>query len=185
MAVQQLGFWGLAVEAGDLLAGGLEVGHRSADREVHVAAAGLDLDALDHARELLAGEGPEPVETAMYVVWWCDRMGQRVAYPPNVAGWPHNESWIDASHMAARVQTGRDAGWFVMSDEMDGSPVGAELARIDSPDRLAEALLRQFGLVEWSDATFQAVRRAADADGWTAHDQAFAAAFYSPEVTFS
>ena len=61
----------------------------------------------------------------------------------------------------------------------------AELARIDSPDRLAEALLRQFGLVEWSDATFQAVRRAADADGWTAHDQAFAAAFYSPEVTFS
>ena len=141
--------------------------------------------SLDDLRLDYDSEWPEHVETAMYMVWWCDRMGQRVAYPPNVAGWPHNESWIDASHMAARVQTGRDAGWFVMSDEMDGSPVGAELARIDSPDRLAEALLRQFGLVEWSDATFQAVRRAADADGWTAHDQAFAAAFYSPEVTFS
>jgi len=109
-----------------------------------------------------------------------------VARPPNVAGWPHNEPWLDTNRSAARVDVGRGLGWLIFGDEdFDRIPAVDGLLALNSPRDFAEGLLRQFGLVEWSDTTLDAVTTAADADGWLAHDFAFAAAFVSPEVILS
>ncbi|MEZ5280120.1 MAG: DUF1800 family protein [Acidimicrobiales bacterium] len=126
-------------------------------------------------------ENPE-VWDSLAISWWAERMGQEPAYPPNVGGWAHNEPWLDANRSAARLVVGREIGWHIVESE---SRIAQRLAAHTSPKRLAEAVLRQFGLVEWSEDTVDAVATAAAADGWIAVEHAIAAAFVSPEVVLA
>lgn len=120
--------------------------------------------------------------SAWTLEWLSWEIGQRVGYPPNVAGWGHNEQWLDTNGSSARVVVGREVGQLVASG------VGRVSKRLRSlagdPGVLAEAVLRQFGIVSWSSTTWDAVSVAAS-DLW-AEDAvlgAVAVAFASPEVT--
>jgi uncharacterized protein (DUF1800 family) len=43
--------------------------------------------------------------------WYAAGMGQRLFYPPNVAGWPQNDYWISSSDMWARSGFARNLTW--------------------------------------------------------------------------
>ena len=131
------------------------------------------------------GEILDDIWGAESINWWATLMGQPPTAPPNVAGWPHNDAWLDANRSAARVRAARDLGWSIFGDGQPRSDVADWMLGIEDPRQLADAILRQLGLVEWSDETFEAVVTAANADGWISHDFAFTTAFVSPEVVLS
>lgn len=111
-------------------------------------------------------------------------MGQRLGQPPNVAGWPHNDAWLDSNRAAGRLQAGIQLGrWLGDAD----TAVAEQLRQIaDRPSDLAAQLLRRLGVVDISDDSADAI--AAAATGRPAPDAvaaAFAVAFTSPEVTIT
>ena len=116
--------------------------------------------------------------------WLGWDVGQRIAQPPNVSGWGHNEFWLDTNGSSARVRVGREVGYLVASGEGE---VSRDLHAIAGrPVQLAEAVLRQFGVVSWSTTTLDAVTAAARND-WPddAIVAAVSTAFASPEVTLA
>jgi uncharacterized protein (DUF1800 family) len=116
--------------------------------------------------------------------WLGWDIGQRVGYPPNVSGWGHNEFWLDTNGSSARVRVGREVGDLVVASDSEAARQIRSVA--GRPTALAESVLRQFGIVEWSEATFTAMTIAASND-WPddAVVAAVATAFASPEVTLA
>ncbi len=113
------------------------------------------------------------------------RMGQVVGEPPNVGGWPHNDTWLDARHATGRLVTGRDLGWLVVEQE---GPVAADLiAASGSPGDFVALVFGRFGVVQWSDQSADQIRMAlvADRDPIVATAAAIATAFVTPEVTLT
>ncbi|MCP3935777.1 MAG: DUF1800 domain-containing protein [Actinomycetia bacterium] len=110
-------------------------------------------------------------------------LGQVPGAPPNVGGWPHNEGWLATDTAAGRLIAGTALGAIVAEAETDLS----EELRSLAPDELAERMIRQFGLVEWSEATFKAAETAAGSERSSAAavKATFALVFTSPEVTLS
>ena len=124
------------------------------------------------------------VRAARQVLQWSRLLGQTPGLPPNVGGWPHNEGWLTTDKAAGRLSVGVDIGGAVGRAETDL----AERLRGAEPTELAEALLRQFGLVEWSEGTVAAAEvaaAAAEPRGPEAVQAAFALIFASPEVTLT
>lgn len=57
--------------------------------------------------ELMAGiirVLPTKIENAKSLITYQKLLGQMLMYPPNVAGWPSGESWIDSSTLLLRMQ---------------------------------------------------------------------------------
>ncbi len=52
--------------------------------------------------------------------WLGDGMGQRLLFPPNVAGWGHNGYYVNASAFAQRAAAARHVSYFVLADYWDG-----------------------------------------------------------------
>ena len=148
---------------------------------------GLDiLDVRDRPYDALsaAAEDVEGGWMPFALEWLGWDIGQRIANPPNVGGWGHNEFWLDTNGSSARVRVGREVGHLVASG---AGAVSRNLhALAGRPHQLAEAVLRQFGVVSWSASTFDAVVAAAG-DDWPdgAIVSAVSTAFASPEVTLA
>jgi len=148
---------------------------------------GLDiLDVRDRPYDDLsaAAEDVERGWVPFALEWLGWDVGQRIAQPPNVSGWGHNGFWLDTNGSSARVRVGREVGYLIASGE---GAVSRDLhALAGRPTQLAEAVLRQFGVVSWSSTTFDAVTAAAR-DDWPddAIVAAVSTAFASPEVTLA
>jgi len=82
--------------------------------------------------------------------WWADDMGQRLLYPPNVAGWGSNAYWIGFSAYQARANYARFLTWGAPS-----SLLGDTTAKPNPADAVAEAL-----------ATFGIASPTAHTTGW-------------------
>jgi uncharacterized protein (DUF1800 family) len=53
-------------------------------------------------------------------IWLLDGMGQRPFFPPNVAGWKHNDVFVNASAMSKRTDQARRFMWIAMAGFWDG-----------------------------------------------------------------
>jgi uncharacterized protein (DUF1800 family) len=53
-------------------------------------------------------------------LWWMDAMGQRPLFPPDVSGWKHNGTFVNASAMAHRSLAARYFTWSTMLGLWDG-----------------------------------------------------------------
>ncbi len=115
---------------------------------------------------------------------WTQAMSQEIGYPPNVAGWPHNESWLDSNRAAGRLLASIEIGWGLIDDE---HPVAARLFDLsDNPGALTAELMSRFGVVEWSKQTEAAIAAAYQRDDpYQTLISSFAVAFTSPEVTLA
>ena len=129
-------------------------------------------------------DAPPALRTAVrQLVQWSRLLGQLPGFPPNVGGWPHNEAWLTSDRAAGRLTVGLQIGEAVA--RLDSS-VSEQLRSIGRSD-LAEFVLRQFGLVEWSAATATAAHDTAVSETTTesAIAATFALVFSSPEVTLT
>lgn len=143
----------------------------------------FDLDVPDLSGTPLDDAPQDVRRDARRVVQWSRLLGQMPGFPPNVGGWPHNEGWLTSDRAAGRLTVGLQIGQVFASSD---TPL-ADQFRDTSRDDLAEALLHQFGLVEWSEATLAAARTTATAASSVSDALAstFALVFTSPEVTLT
>ncbi|MDG2114351.1 MAG: DUF1800 family protein, partial [Actinomycetota bacterium] len=120
---------------------------------------------------------------ARQVLQWSRLLGQTPGLPPNVGGWPHNEGWLTTDRTAGRLSVGVDIGGALGRADTNL----ADRFRGAAPAELVALLLRQFGLVDWSDSTAEAAEVAAASEprGAEAVQAAFALIFTSPEVTLA
>ncbi|MEO0492146.1 MAG: DUF1800 domain-containing protein [Actinomycetota bacterium] len=151
------------------------------------ALRGFGVDPFDVTRFELTDDD-EIVELGAFP-WWVslemlEDMGQYLAHPPNVGGWPHNEAWLDTTRSIGRLNAGIRFGREIVEADVD--LVRAIEAEAD-PRRAAARILQAFGQVEWSAETEAAIVAALtgpdDDAGPIAN--AIAIAFTSPEVTLS
>ena len=52
--------------------------------------------------------------------WLGEGMGQRLLFPPNVAGWGHNGYYVNASAFSQRAAAARHVAYYVIEDYWDG-----------------------------------------------------------------
>ena len=133
---------------------------------------------LDPARWSLEGDSEEEPPLG----WSAQLMGQVPGAPPTVAGWPHNEAWLDARHSAGRALVGRDLAERIVSATTPQTTDLHAAARSDVTDALGAG----FGVRRWSTTTARAIDQAAALED---HDDALVTAtfiaFCSPEVALS
>ncbi len=111
-------------------------------------------------------------------------MGQPLGVPPNVAGWPHNEPWLDSNRAASRLVAGVALGHLIADLDLEVSETLRQ--RAHDPDALASSLFERFGVVDVSSQTVDAITAATR--GLAPIESvasAFAVAFTSPEVTLA
>ncbi|MEM7338268.1 MAG: DUF1800 domain-containing protein [Actinomycetota bacterium] len=151
---------------------------------------GFDLPVYD-AEALSIEEADETTGPNQMPPWiiesWGETMGQRLASPPNVAGWPHNAAWLDSNRAAGRLVAGIEMGHAVAEYE---SPALERLwSSIGDGARLTAELMAGMGVVEWTAETESAIAAAAGShtvdDPYQSLVAAFAVAFTSPEVTLA
>ncbi len=111
-------------------------------------------------------------------------MSQEIGYPPNVAGWPHNESWLDSNRAAGRLMAGIEFGWGLLNVQ---HPVGTWLLdNFDDTPALTAELMSRFGVVEWSEETDAGLTAAyLPNDPYQTVISSIAVVFTSPEVTLA
>ncbi|MEM1331945.1 MAG: DUF1800 domain-containing protein [Actinomycetota bacterium] len=116
-----------------------------------------------------------------------DDMGQVLAHPPNVGGWPHNEPWIDATRSIGRLNAA-----IRFADEIVEADTAVVREIVDAAGRggsdVTRSIMAAFGHVEWSPETEAAIRAAIDDAGddeYRRLTSAITIAFTSPEVTLS
>ena len=153
------------------------------------AVRGFGVDLFDASTQPLTDD--EDLVDVGAFPWWIplemfEEMGQLVAHPPNVGGWPHNDAWIDATRSIGRLNAGILFAEAVLEAD---TPVVREIeAAADRDPRTAAALLMAaFGHVEHSTDTEAAIVAALTAppDDVGPLASAIAIAFTSPEVTLS
>lgn len=73
----------------------------------------------------------------MSLLWWADGAGQRLFYPPNVAGWNDN-AWLDTSTLYAR--------WRLVYDVIeDDAPPNGTYSSTETPAAALSAALAYWG----------------------------------------
>ncbi len=78
------------------------------------------------------------IDTAAWT-WLCEEAGQRLYYPPNVAGWDDSR-WLDTSRLRAR--------WNIVDFVLNGISVdawGSEYSATESPEEALERALGSWG----------------------------------------
>jgi len=81
--------------------------------------------------------------------WLCEEAGQRLFYPPNVAGWDDNR-WLDTSRMRAR--------WNMVTYALEGTSVDVWGEDYSTTETADEALAR--ALASWNNPTLREEHRA-------------------------
>ncbi|MEM8708222.1 MAG: DUF1800 domain-containing protein [Actinomycetota bacterium] len=153
------------------------------------ALRGFGVDPFDVTRyemtddEEVSPTGPVPYGVPLEIL---EEMGQYMAHPPNVGGWPHNEAWLDATRSIGRLNAGIRFAEAMLEADLPLVQAIEDDARTD-PRAAAARLLGAFGHVEWSAETEAAIVTAltgpTDIAGPIAN--AIAITFTSPEVTLS
>ena len=147
------------------------------------ALRNFEVDVSDLSQTSLDDALAPQRQAARRLLQWSRLLGQLPGLPPNVGGWPHNDGWLTTDKAAGRLAVGIELGAVVARAETTLS----EQLRAADPSELVELLLRQFGLVEWSDNTAIAAGVAATSEsrGVEAVQAAFALVFASPEVALT
>lgn len=129
-------------------------------------------------------ESDQSVLPFWFVAEMSEILGQQLCFPPNVAGWPHNEAWLDSNRSAGRLLAGLQLGRYLV--ELNTPTAEAFRSLANQPRKLAEALFAAFGVTEWSEQTLAAIQVATSGSELDeALPAAFAVAFTSPEVTLA
>ena len=79
---------------------------------------GLLRAPVDYVVALLAASGLRADTGNPF--WLLEGMGQRLLFPPNVAGWGHNGYFVNASAFSQRAATARHVAHYVLADYWDG-----------------------------------------------------------------
>ncbi|MEM9521516.1 MAG: DUF1800 domain-containing protein [Actinomycetota bacterium] len=153
------------------------------------AVRGFGVDPFDVTRyEMTDDEEVSPPSALPYGVplEMLEDMGQVMAHPPNVGGWPHNEPWLDATRSIGRLNAGIRFGAEIVEADTDVvREIEAAAAR--DPRAAAALIMQAFGHTAWSATTEAAIVAALtgpdDDAGPVAN--AITIAFTSPEVTLS
>ncbi|HWL46049.1 MAG TPA: DUF1800 family protein [Ilumatobacter sp.] len=80
---------------------------------------GLVRSPVDYLVALLATTSV-PADPA-FPFWLGEGMGQRLLFPPNVAGWGYNGYYVNASAFAQRAAAARHVAYYVLADYWDGA----------------------------------------------------------------
>jgi uncharacterized protein (DUF1800 family) len=80
---------------------------------------GLLRAPVDYVVALLAASGLRADPGNPF--WLLEGMGQRLLFPPNVAGWGHNGYFVNASAFGQRAATARHVAHYVLADYWDGA----------------------------------------------------------------
>lgn len=93
---------------------------------------------------------PSEFERPDYLLNLLVSLGQRPYFPPNVGGWPADESWLSAASTQTRISAAQ-----YLTKKMDLTPISglSDAARI-------EGLSNWLGIASWSDRTKQALNGA-------------------------
>jgi uncharacterized protein (DUF1800 family) len=93
--------------------------------------------------------------------WWMDQMGQRLFYPPNVAGWKSNAYWLNSTALWARADFARNLTWRAheagfLADIIARDPTSQ--AHVMSDTDAVDLAYRAFGIDPASDHVSPYVR---------------------------
>ena len=94
--------------------------------------------------------------TSSSLIWWSDGAGQRLFYPPNVAGWNDN-AWLDTSTLYAR--------WRLVYDVIDDDapPSNGTYSATETPAQALDSALAYWGGPPLRDDSRQVLLNAATA----------------------
>jgi uncharacterized protein (DUF1800 family) len=92
------------------------------------ARQGLLRAPVDYVVALLAASGIRADPGNPF--WLLEGMGQRLLFPPNVAGWGHNGYFVNASAFGQRAATARHVAHYVLGDYWDGSGMQLRHGRV-------------------------------------------------------
>jgi hypothetical protein len=81
----------------------------SDDFYADTARGGLVRQPFEYVVALMVATGLDAARAGQ--LWLMGRAGQRLLYPPNVAGWKPNGYWINASAMEARNRIAQGCSW--------------------------------------------------------------------------
>lgn len=88
--------------------------------------------------------------------WWMHDMGQIPFRPPNVSGWPNNESFINTSASSARANLARYVTWQVTKgnayDELSTLPSSAAVTACAELFALSLTPATRTALEQWAEA---------------------------------
>lgn len=90
---------------------------------------------------------PSQYERPDYLINLLNSLGQRPYFPPNVGGWPADESWLSAASTQTRISAAQ-----VLIKKADLSPI----SQVSTAARI-EALSNWLGIASWSERTKQAL----------------------------
>jgi uncharacterized protein (DUF1800 family) len=93
---------------------------------------GLLRAPVDYVVALLAASGLRADPGNPF--WLLEGMGQRLLFPPNVAGWGHNGYFVNASAFGQRAATARHVAYYVLADYWDGPGMHLRHGRLTRTD---------------------------------------------------